>query len=277
MNQLTKTYSVLNENVIPSHDPLVTTMSSFLVIYEVIRIINGKCLFLELHLNRLQRSISLANKMLNISLNDITRNISKLLITNSLINGNIRINVCFQETDVHLLSQIIPHHYPSTDDYLYGVKAITVKAERTNPQAKIFNSDFREKINALIVKASAWEALLINDQNHVTEGSKSNLFAVKGNHVYTPPLKDVLAGITRLQVIKLCKDLSINLTEINISDNEINQFNSFFITGTSPMILALRMIDNTSFDVSNEVIKKLSLAYDNMVLQYINNSNIPIS
>jgi branched-chain amino acid aminotransferase len=276
MNQSDKFYSVLNDKVITTDDPKITSINPSLVIYEVIRIINGKCLFLEDHLIRLFTSLSLANKKLNLSQNDLIKNIYRLVSANSLINGNIRVEICFQQTKVSLLSQIIPHQYPSSDDYLKGVKAITYKAERDNPNAKILNSVLREKINNHIKNANAWEALLINNQNQITEGSKSNFFAIKGKSVFTPPSTDVLPGITRKHVINLCKETAVNLSERNISYYEIDQFDSFFITGTSPKILPLKMIDDIYFEISGKIIKDLSLAYDNMILQYIEKAEIPV-
>lgn len=276
MKQNGNIYSVLNDNVISADDPIIASIKPSLVIYEVIRIIDGKCLFLENHLDRLGTSIKLANKKLDVNVSDIIKNIYKLIASNSLINGNIRLSICYQETGTYLLYHKIPHHYPSRNDYLNGVKAITYKTERNNPNAKILNPELREKINHLIENAKVWEALLINHKNQITEGSRSNLFAVKGNTVFTSPSREVLTGITRMIVIKLCKELSVNLTEKNINYKEINQYDSFFISGTSPKILTLRMIDDICFDVSSQIIMKISIEYDKMILKYIKNTRIPV-
>ena len=276
MNQSGKFYSVLNDKVVPFDDPAIISTNPSLIIYEVIRVIDGKCLFLEDHLNRLFISLSLANRKLNKTQLDLIKSIYTLVSSNSLIKGNIRIDICFQQTEVNLLCQIIPHNYPSSDDYLNGVKAITYKAERHNPNAKILNPGLRERINKRIKNANAWEALLINHQNYITEGSKSNLFAIKGNTILTPPSDEVLAGITRDHVLKLCRKMAINIIERNISYDEINQYDSFFITGTSPKILPLRMIDRIYFNVSGKIIKNLRTAYDNMILQYIEKTEILI-
>jgi len=268
-------FAILNDNIIPSNDPVIASLSHSFIIYEVIRVINGKCLFLEDHLNRLFVSLSLATRNLHENQNDLVKNIYKLIFSNSLINGNIRLDVCFQQKEVFRLVQIIPHDYPSAEDYLYGVKAITYKAERDNPNAKILNPVLREKISLLVKNANAWEALLVDHEDQITEGSKSNVFAVKGNIVITPPVEAVLPGVTRNHIVNLCKGNAINIVERNISYSEINQYDSFFITGTSPKVLPLKTIDNISFDVSNSIMKALSKAYDNAIFQYIEKTVIP--
>jgi branched-chain amino acid aminotransferase len=276
MNHLTKLFLVLNDKLISSDDPLISSMNPSLIIYEVIRIINGKCLFLEDHLNRLYDSINETNLQLNLNQNEVIKNIFKLVSSNSLINGNIRIDVCVEEKEIYLLSQIIPHNYPSSDDYLKGVIAITYKGERDNPNAKILNSDFRARVNKIIVESNAWEALLINHQNNITEGSKSNIFAIKGKIVFTPPTQKVLPGITRKHVIDICKKLDIKLIEHDISYAEISRYDSFFITGTSPKILPLKMIDDIYFKISSNILKNIMLEYDKIILCYIEKTNIPV-
>ena len=263
----------LNDHLVPLDDPSLLSVNSDLVIYEVIRVMDGKCLFLEDHLNRLFNSAALAGRILNMSRSGLSLSLYKLLSANSLILGNIRLEIRFQKNEFQLIILIIPHHYPSTDDYKTGVKAISFKAERGNPNAKILNPGLRTRINELIREADAEEAVLVNSQGYVTEGSRSNLFFIKENTILTSPYDTVLVGITRDKVFDLCREMSFNIVERNINFSGINQFDSAFITGTSPRILPLNCIDNIPFETDNELMQKLMLAYNERIRQYLDKAS----
>jgi len=266
---------VFNGHPLPENDPIIISIRSELVIYEVIRVIDQKCLFLEDHLTRLFKSVSLAGKKLNLSGNEISANIYKLLSINSLLHGNIRLDIFFQKSQFQVLIQIIPHNYPSSEDYSAGVKAISYKAQRDNPNAKVLNPELREKINLQIKTVQAYEAVLVNNEGYVTEGSRSNLFFIKNDTIYTAPSELILVGITRDQVFKLCREKAIKITERNIKFSQINQFDSAFITGTSPKILPLNGIDEIRFDTTNKLIQDLIVLYNDKIRQYIGNIKNP--
>jgi len=239
------------------------------VIYEVIRVISGKCLFLEDHLERLFNSLKLAEKKSAKTPEDITRMIYSLVYSKSLQNGNIRLEICFGPSGENILAQIIPHKYPDPQDYSTGVKAISFETERKNPNAKILNPSLREKINNLLSLSGAYEAVLVNQSGFVTEGSRSNLFFINAETIYTSPSSTVLVGITREQLIKLCKENDINVSERNIKFSEITDFDSAFITGTSPKILPLNSIDSIKFNANNKLLQDLIIAYNDRINKYI--------
>ncbi len=263
--------AVFNSLLVPANDPAINSIKSELVIYEVIRVIEGKCLFLEDHLTRLFNSVGLAKRKLDSSWQDLSNDIYKLIFSNSLLQGNIRLDICFQYDHFQVLIQVIPHHYPSAEDYSFGVKAISYKAERDNPNAKVLNPELREKINIQLKMVEAYEAVLVNQEGYVTEGSRSNLFFIKNDRLITAPSASVLVGITRDQVFKLCSGKAILIEERNISFSGISQFDSAFITGTSPKILPLNAIDEFLFDPANKLMQDLIIAYNEKINQYIKN------
>ncbi len=55
-------------------------------------------------------------------------------------------------------------------------------------------------------ESKAYEALLVNEEGYITEGSRSNVFLIKDGVIYTPADRDVLLGITRAKVIDLIRD-----------------------------------------------------------------------
>ncbi|HCY00083.1 MAG TPA: hypothetical protein DG754_08090 [Bacteroidales bacterium] len=124
------------------------------------------------------------------------------------------------------------------------------------------------------------EALLVNDEGFITEGSRSNFFAVINNTLVTPPSKDVLEGVTRKMVIALAKQNSIPFQERPIHKRELDSFDGVFITGTSPKVLPITQIGNHSFKIpklTQEMIKHYDeLVSKNLIelsAKYLNKSN----
>ena len=81
--------------------------------------------------------------------------------------------------------------------------------------------------------------------------------------------KDVLAGITRDYIYKICKNHSVKLKECEIKQSDLHTFESAFITGTSIGVLPVNQIDNQTFSVKNDIIKLLSDNYKDIVKNYL--------
>ncbi len=92
------------------------------------------------------------------------------------------------------------------------------------------------------------EALLLDENGNIAEGSGENIFFVKGNTLYTPSLGNILPGITRQSVIEIAKDLGFRIIEKNISVNELKYFEEAFFTGTAAEIKKISQIDDLVFD-----------------------------
>ena len=91
----------------------------------------------------------------------------------------------------------IKHSYPSEEAYQHGVDTVTCHAVRENAEVKYVNSELREMTNKIIQEQGVSEVLLIDQDNCVTEGSRSNVFFIRDNVFYTAPLPHVLPGTSR--------------------------------------------------------------------------------
>lgn len=89
------------------------------------------------------------------------------------------------------------------------------------------------------------EAIVLNQDGHVSEGSAENIFVVRDGTVLTPPVTDnILEGITRSVVIELCRDvLNIPIVERSIDRSELYSAEEVFFTGTGVQIAAITEID----------------------------------
>ena len=106
-------------------------------------------------------------------------------------------------------------------------------------------------VNSALAKTDAQlagfdEALVLNDDGHVCEGSVENLFIVRGGVVVTPPVtQDILEGITRRSVIQLLRqDLGIEVVERPIDRTEVYLADEVFLTGTGVQIVAVTRVDH---------------------------------
>ena len=156
--------------------------------------------------------------------------------------------------------------------YEKGVKTILFFGERVNPNAKVINDEFRNSVNAKIAESDSFEAILINRDGYITEGSKSNIFEVKGDVVYTAPLEGVLPGITREKIIEACRELNLTVEEKNISHEEIIDLDGLFISGTSPKVLPIKEVENVvSYDSICPVIKDIKSKFDEIIKRNLKN------
>jgi branched-chain amino acid aminotransferase len=106
-------------------------------------------------------------------------------------------------------------------------------------------------VNSILAKTEAIlagfdEAILLNQDGHVSEGSGENIFMVKDGRLFTPPITDnVLPGITRDTIMKMAKsELGIETEERSIRRSELYLADEVFMTGTAAHLTPVGEIDN---------------------------------
>ncbi len=106
-------------------------------------------------------------------------------------------------------------------------------------------------VNSALAKSDAQlagfdEALVLNDDGHVCEGSVENLFVARGGVVVTPPVtQDILEGITRRTVMQLLReDLGVEVVERPIDRTEVYLADEVFLTGTGVQLVAVTRVDH---------------------------------
>ncbi len=88
------------------------------------------------------------------------------------------------------------------------------------------------------------EALLLDSEGYVMEGSGENVFIVRDGVIYTPDLTSALDGITRNTVMQLCAELGIEVVEKRITRDEVYIADEAFFTGTAAEVTPIREVDN---------------------------------
>ncbi len=133
---------------------------------------------------------------------------------------------------------VLPLSGPGLAAYRDGVAAAIVGVRRAAPEAIDPSAKTGAHLpNVLAVRearaAGAHEALLLDGGGHVTEGSSSNVFAVRGGVVRTPPLAaGILEGVTRGVVLRLARGLGLHAEEVPLRPEDLEGADEVFITST---------------------------------------------
>lgn len=271
-NGIIKDYMVYNGNTVSVKDFEYDRTRKFPGVYEVIRIIDGVPLFVEKHISRFKSSAKLLGFEIQVTDAVLIEHIRKLIDSNKCNAGNVKIiinNLDKPVQDNYLF--FIKSKYPTSTDIENGVPTILFYGERNNPNAKTTDLSLREKINLEISKNNVYEALLVNRDNEITEGSRSNVFFVKNDKLFTSPAKDVLPGVTRGCIMDICTDLRYEVSEKTVNVDSLGEIDGLFITGTSPQVLPISYVDDIKYSSStNLIINEIRKAYENLVKDYIN-------
>ncbi|MFH1938597.1 MAG: branched-chain-amino-acid transaminase, partial [bacterium] len=123
----------------------------------------------------------------------------------------------------------------------YARSYINSTSQKAKICANYINSIFA-KMEA--IEAGVDEAILLDTQGYVTEGSGENLFWVRDGVIYTTPTATVLEGITRDAVIKIAQDMGYQVQEKYTCRDELYISDELFFTGTAAEVTPIREIDN---------------------------------
>lgn len=238
-------------------------------IYEVVRVVKGIPLFLEDHLKRFFHSAWLCHLEIPLEEEEIAAMLAELISYNGVREGNVRFSYHF-EPAANFKAYFIPHAYPDKATINRGVACGVLHAERTEPNAKMLHVNLRERADQLIGQSGIYEVLLLNLHGEFTEGSRSNLFFLKNGVFVTAPSENVLPGITRQKVLNWMEACGYTPEFRNLAISELSSVQAAFLTGTSPKVLPINLIDNIPLKVGVPLIHDVISAYDRMIMDYLN-------
>lgn len=222
-------------------------------VFDFLRTYNGVPFHLTEHLKRLQNSARLIGLDLPCSLEDIEALIHKGLSQSEHREKNIRIVVTGGLSDNGITPGEAPQlllmitaitSFPSIY-YEEGAKLITSHVNRFIPGAKTINY-----IPAILcledAKAQgAIEAIYVDRDGYLLEGTTSNLFVVRDGCLITPPCDRILSGITRQVVLELTKDV-IEVVQRPLHKDEVRLFDEVLITSSVKEVIPIITIDSVT-------------------------------
>lgn len=240
------------------------------IVYEVIRIINGIPLFMEDHYKRLENSFDILGASISLPYGMLLSMIQKLIKANNLSDCNVKLLIYNTSVGQDSMLYVSKSYYPSEMEYAEGVPVSLLYRSRSIPNAKVIDISYKEAAAAKIAQDKVFEVLLVNNEGILTEGSRSNLFLVRGETVYTAPDSYVLKGITRQYVLTACESSGFNVVENLNTIDSLNSMDGLFISGTSIKVLPVSRVDRIFFSSStNSVISTVSSRYNEIIDMYV--------
>ena len=218
--------------------------------FDFMRTYNGRVIFIQDHVQRLFRSATQIGIELPLSESELIQLVEETLRRNPPVESNVRILVTGGTSPDFITPQGRPRiaimvaplsQYPAAW-YAEGAKIITVAHTRAIPGAKTI-----DYIRAIMVLAEARqkgaiEAVYVDPDGFVREGTTSNIFAFIGDRLVTPGM-DILNGITRQKVLSLAEGIySVDIRDLR--RRELVHADEVFITSSNRLIVPIARVDD---------------------------------
>jgi branched-chain amino acid aminotransferase len=154
-----------------------------------------------------------------------------------------------------------------------GIRVKTSSFTRHHPNIMLTKAKLSGNyVNSVLAKLEVTrvgydEALMLDPQGYVAEGSGENIFMVRGKVLYTPPLTSVLPGITRDSIMRIAGDLGFEVREVFFTRDQLYIADEVFFTGTAAEVTPIREIDDRTIGEGRpgQVTKALQKAYFDVV------------
>lgn len=235
-------------------------------VYETIRATKGRAQYVEDHCARLLESAKIIGIEHNLTADSIKSIITELLKQNEVDACNLKILLIGGQTpesaDLYMLC--LNPLYPDRKLYKDGAHCVTQHYQRPFPHAKSLNMLQSFLAYKEAKKAGAYDALAVNNDGNITEGTRTNFFAIKDRSIISPPSDEVLLGVTRDHVLKAAMQAGFELSEQDIPADQLANYDGFFLTSTSSKIMPISSIDDQTFEIP-EALRELMQAYDEFI------------
>lgn len=228
-------------------------------VFEGIRAYSGRIFKCKEHIDRIFAAAKAIMLAIPLSKDELTEVVLETCRRNNLKDGYIRLVVTRGKGDLGLSPTNCPKPtvfciasniklYPE-EMYTKGMPIITAsqrrnKATIVDPQIKSLNylNNILAKIEAN--RAGVQEALMLNHDGIVAECTGDNIFIIKDNIIYTPPIHiGILDGITRCVVVDLAKAMGYQVEEKEFTLFNVYNADECFLTGTAAEVIPVTSVD----------------------------------
>ncbi|KFX71413.1 branched-chain amino acid aminotransferase [Pseudomonas taeanensis MS-3] len=266
---------------------LTHTLHYGMGVFEGVRAYNtpqGTAIFrLEAHTDRLFDSAHIMNMQIPFSKDEINEATRAAVRENNLESAYIRPMVFYGSEGMGLRASGLKVHvivaawnwgaYMGDEALQVGIKVRTSSFTRHHVNISMTrakaNGNYINSMLALqeAISGGADEAMLLDTEGYVAEGSGENIFLVKNGVVYTPEVTSCLNGITRSTILTLAEELGIKVVEKRITRDEVYIADEAFFTGTAAEVTPIREVDGRNIGAGRRgpVTEKLQTAYFDLV------------
>lgn len=257
-------------------DPSAATMPIYtpalvgaLGVYETILALNGRYIVLDEHLQRLQASARGAKLHLEVSPPTLRQWCHQLLNANAP-EGHVRLlalDLGHPSADIFLYQK--PYKPLPQELYSQGVSVIIYHGERTLPQVKSFSTLVSGLARKAAQAAGAHDALLVDRNGNITEGSNCNVFAIIAGVLVAPPRGMILEGTAMTRALALAAELGIPIERRPLPLSEVPQWQEAFLTSTSRRILPIQRVGEHRLGSIGPLTQRLLRAYRQWEKDYL--------
>ncbi len=281
----------INGELKPRKEAMVSVFDSGFVlgdgVWEGLRIHEGHPAFLEQHLDRLYEGAKAIAMNIGLDRDALTTAIYKTLAANEMRDGaHIRLMVTrgvkrtpYQDPRATIGSAtivIIPEFKtPRPEVHDQGLKLFTVHVRRGAPDVQDPKLNSHSKLNCITAciqatEAGADEALMLDPHGFVATCNSTHFFIVRKGEVWTSTGDYCLSGITRANVLKVCREAGIPAYEKNFSLAEVYSAEEAFVTGTFAGLAPVHTIDGRAIrEGRGPMVEKLQALYKALVMRDI--------
>jgi branched-chain amino acid aminotransferase len=236
-------------------------------IWEGLRVHHGKVAFLDQHLDRLYEGAKALDMEMEVSPQQLRERIYRVLEKNAMHEGvHIRLMVSrgikatpYQDPRITITPPtivIIPEYKEALPETAHkGIRLFTVHVRRGYPDVQDPKLNSHSKLNCITAciqaaKAGADEALMLDPHGFVATCNSTHFFIVRKGEVWTSTGDYCLGGITRGNVIELCKQNDIPVYQKNFSLTDVYGADEAFVTGTFAGLAPVAEIDGRVISAS---------------------------
>lgn len=223
-------------------------------VYEALKVYNGKPFAVKEHMDRLDRSMGHLNIVPRYTRREMVEAMHTILEQSGLTGAMIYLQVT---RGVGFRHHILKDPNPTVSMFISnlppvpqsvrqnGIKAIIVPDDRwAHPHIKTLNLLPNILAKQAAEEKQAYEAILVKENGRVTEAASSNVFAVFGDTIVTPPTDGkILNGVTRMILLTLLEQHGYSYKEDYISAAELHKADEVFVTNTGAEVLAVTRLD----------------------------------
>ena len=254
----------VNGELKPRGEAMVSVFDSGFVlgdgVWEGLRVHKGRIAFLDRHLDRLFEGAKAIAMDIGLGRAELTRRLYETLDANHMTDGvHMRLMVTrgvrstpYQDPRVVVggATIVIVAEYKEPEPALVenGIRLFTVHVRRGDPAVQDPKLNSHSKLNCITaciqaIEAGADEGLMLDPHGFVATCNSTHFFIVRKGEVWTSSGDYCLGGITRANVIELCRANAIPVSEKNFSLTDVYGAEEAFVTGTFAGVVPVREVD----------------------------------
>jgi branched-chain amino acid aminotransferase len=278
----------VNGDLLPRDRAVVSVFDSGFVlgdgVWEGLRVRHGHPAFVELHLDRLFEGAAAIMMDIGLTREELTAAIYETLRANEMTDGvHVRLMVTrgvkstpYQDPRVTVgpatVVIVAEHKEPMPATVEDGITLFTTHVRRATPDTLDPKLNAHSKLNDIqaciqAYTAGADEALMLDPHGFVATCNSTHFFVVKGEEVWTSDGRFCLGGITRGNVLRVCRENGIPARETTFSLTDVYSADEAFVTGTFAGVVPVRTVDGRTIGTGRRgsMVERLQGLYVDLV------------